>query len=290
MESSDHIPVLLNETIDALNISPDSVAVDATLGLGGHAQEILKKLNNKGVFIGLDLDEEALEKSRQNINSKSSIHLLSRNFSEIEKIITDLNLKKVDRVLVDLGWGSHQLHKFSFQAEAELNMCYGNDCLFAAKDIVNDWDEKNIEQIIFSYGEDRWARRIAKKIVEARPIETSKQLAQVVSGAIPRKLQPRNIHPATKTFQALRITVNDELGYLERLLEQLPRVMNENGRVAIITFHSLEDRIVKRAFLDYEKQGFGKRLNKKTIKPTLDEIEENKRSRSAKLRAFIFNF
>ena len=295
-----HVPVLLKETIDSLNIQEGNIVVDATLGGAGHAEEIVKQLSS-GIFVGVDQDLTALDRSRchlTNIPEKVKTYFVEGNFKDIEKILESKNLKKVDRVLADLGWGSHHIDSgrgFSFMNEDQLNMCYSikeDGCQFIADYVVNDFDEDNLYKIIYYYGEERWAKRITKFIVDARKkkrIENSKELAEIISKAVPRKLHPRSIHVATKTFQAIRITVNNEIDNLEQFLNIIKTLITPNGRITIITFHSIESRIVKNTFREWEKQNLGKRYNKKAIKATMEEITKNPRSRSAILRSFIFN-
>ena len=295
-----HVPVLLKETIDSLNIEEGNIVVDATLGCAGHANEIIKQLRS-GIFVGVDQDLTVLDRSRRhltNIPEKVEAHFVEGNFKDIEDILESKKLKKVDRVLVDLGWGSHHIDSgrgFSFMNEDQLNMCYSikeDGCQFTADYVVNDFDEENLYQVIHYYGEERWAKRITKFIVDARKkkrIENSKELASIISKAVPRKLQPRSIHVATKTFQAIRITVNNEIDNLKQFLNTIKTLITPNGRITIITFHSIEDRIVKNTFREWEELNLGKRYNKKSIKATMEEIIKNPRSRSAILRTFIFN-
>ena len=293
-----HTPVLLQETLDSLSIEKKQVVVDATLGMGGHSIKMIEKMQS-GIFVGIDQDSSALEMSRRlltNIPDSVDLHFVEGNFRNIEKIINDINIKNIDRILVDLGWGSHHLSSgrgFSFNKDEKLDMCYStkeNGCAVNAFDVVNGFEEHNLYSIIRHYGEERWAKRIAKFIIDSRlekPIETTKELATIISAAVPRKLQPRNIHIATKTFQAIRITVNNEIENLNFFLDTMKKLVNKDSRIAIITFHSIEDRIVKKTFREWENEGLGKRYAKKAIKPSKEEIENNPRSRSAKLRTFI---
>lgn len=298
-EKQTHKSVLLDESICSLEIKPNNYCVDLTVGEGGHSSQVIKKLNKNGFFLGLDLDSKALDAARTHLNNfGSNVHFINQNFRNLVSVLDTLGVKKVDKIIADLGWGSHQLFSnrgFSFKENAPLNMCYSQDesqCLFTAKEIVNKWDEENLMQIFRSYGEERWASRIARKIIfrrEEKEIETSQELAEIVKLAIPGKFHSKGRHPATKVFQALRITVNDEIRALEEFLGFAKDLMNPGGRIAIISFHSIEDRIVKRKFRSWEDDGFGKRYSKKPLIPSEEEVIDNPRSRSAKLRTFIFN-
>lgn len=288
-----HITVLLNEAVAALEVRPDSVVVDATLGAGGHASEILKLLGKEGTYIGLDADPSAIAEAKDVLKGKAKIHLVHRNFSQIHEVLNELKFDRVDAVLADLGWRSQQFAQvgrgFSFNDDKGLLMTYGapEDHLFTAFDIVNGWGEEDIANVIYGYGEERYSRRIAKAIVEKRkisPIANAVELAKVVYDAVPSGYQNGKTNPATKTFQALRIAVNDEFSVLEKFIAHAFTVLSPGGRLAIITFHSLEDRIVKHSFrsLAHDQQGI--LLTKKPIIPTRDEVINNPRARSAKLR------
>ena len=292
-----HMPVLVQEVIEHLNIQPGNVVLDGTLGLAGHAKHLVNAMRG-GVFVGIDADANALEEAKQNLVSvpKGIIsHFVEGNFRDIVSITNTLKISQYDRVLLDLGWGSHQLMSgrgFSFMRDESLDMCYGtkkNACVVNARDIVNSFEEKNLADIIKGYGGERWAVRIAKHIAEARerrPITTTKQLADIIAGAVPRRFHPKNIHIATRTFQAIRITVNDEINTLKKFLGAIQGLLQSEAHITIISFHSLEDRIVKRTFKSWEQEGIGKRHTKKALKPTKEECEQNPRSRSAKLRTF----
>ena len=295
-----HTPVLLQETVNSLNVRDGHTLMDGTLGGAGHACALLEGIHG-GIFVGVDRDSEALDRSRRhltNIPSGVTVHLVEGNFSHIKEILSSCGVEGVDRVLLDLGWGSHHLDSgrgFSFSKDEKLNMCYSvaeGGCAFDANYVVNEFEPEHLYDIIFYYGEERWAKRITEFILEARRdkrIETSAELADIVSRAVPRAMQPRGKHVATKTFQAIRIAVNDELGNLQRFLENVKSVVNPGARLAIITFHSIEDRLVKRAFRVWELEGAGSRLTKRGVKPTAAEVTENPRSRSARLRVFTFN-
>lgn len=300
-----HVPVLLNEVIKILNLKPGDFFIDGTVGEGGHAKEIIKKVEPGGMFLGVDWDEEQAEKARKNLipNSKFQIPkkvvIVQGNYREIPDIQKKRDFPKADGLLLDLGFSSAHLESgrgFTFQKDEPLNMRY-SDIGGTAADIVNALSEEKLADIFWQYGEEKASRKIAKAIVEARRkqnIKTTKQLAEIVENAnniwvyethnIKKKGRGK-VHPATKVFQALRIYVNDELGNLKSVLGNIGKIMRPGGRVAIISFHSLEDRIVKQAFKKLEEEGYARRINKKTIKPSREEIQKNPRSRSAKLRA-----
>lgn len=287
-----HITVLQQEAVDGLDLSSNDIVVDATFGSGGHARKIIAHLKKGGCYIGIDADATAFENQTLEA-SEATIHLVNDNFKNISDILRSLHIDSVDAILADLGWRMEQFAEgkkgFSFMHDEPLLMTYGDPekYLFTAFDIVNEWEETSIADVIFGYGEERFARRIAKAIIEARrdgPIETTAQLAQIVAEAMPRKLGYRSINPATKTFQALRIAVNDELGVLETFLKDGFEALKPGGRMAIITFHSLEDRVVKQYFRMLADADLALRTTKKPIIPTIKETKSNPRARSAKLR------
>ena len=288
-----HETVLLNEAVDALAIRPDSTIVDTTFGAGGHAALIVQQLGASGHYIGIDTDESAL---RHKLNESQNVTLVHGNFRELTDLIGSLNEQTTpDAILADLGWRMEQFsgngRGFSFRHDEPLIMTLGDpaDYPFTARDIVNEWEEHILADIIFGYGEERFARRIAKKIVETRgesPIETSKQLSDLIVSAYPAVARHGRTHVATKTFQALRIAVNDELQAIEDLIEQSIQLLAPKGRLAIITFHSIEDRVVKHAFRAAAEAGRGTVVTKKPITPSSEELEINPRARSAKLRIF----
>jgi 16S rRNA (cytosine1402-N4)-methyltransferase len=292
-----HITVLQQEAVSMLNLSKDSVVVDCTLGSGGHAGEILKLLGAKGTYIGVDVDKTALKANAELQKlSKAKVILEQANFRNIGSSLEKLGFERVDAILADLGWRMEQFdgeagepRGFSFNREEPLFMTYGSsgDYPFTAYEIVNDWKEEDIANVIYAYGDERYSRRIARKIVEVReksPICTSLELAAVVESAMPRMHGKKRIHPATKTFQALRIAVNDEFDALRELLVDGFEKLAPKGRMAIITFHSLEDRIVKETFREFTRDQKGLLVHKKPIGPSPEELQENPRSRSAKLR------
>ena len=288
-----HITVLQNEAVTGLNLKPDSVVIDATLGAGGHAKLILGQLSDAGSYIGLDADPTAIKELTGKLPGPASIKLLNRNFSELATILDELGIIKVDAILADLGWRTDQFidgnRGFSFSDEKALAMTYGRpeNYLFIASDIVNGWQEKDIANVLYGYGEERYSRRIAKAIVEARTkekITTAKALADIIAEAVPSFYRHGKTNPATKSFQALRIAVNDEFTVLESFLNQAWQALASGGRLAVITFHSLEDRIVKHTFRSYTHDQSGVLVNKKPITPTSEELKNNPKARSSKLR------
>ncbi len=285
-----HVPVLLKEAIDFLAIKRGGTYIDATVGLGGHSFEIAKRLGALGHLIGLDKDPTALEVARAKLvfeQDAPEITLLHSSFAEIGK---RFGFAKADGLLADIGVSSLQLNDaargFSFQAEGPLDMRMNPQAERTAEQVVNQVDEVTLANLIYEFGEERRSRRIARAIVRSRPIRTTAQLADVISAAArPMNQAERRIHPATRTFQALRIFVNHELNDLRALLDAAPQVLKPGGRLVIISFHSLEDRIVKDALRDGVKQGYYELLTKKPVTAGEEEIDRNPRSRSAKLRA-----
>lgn len=286
-----HRSVLLQEAVDSLDIRPEDTVVDATLGGAGHAKEIVKLLGESGAFIGFDADEDAIKRGEIALSgSRAKVLFAHVNFRHMKHELSKLGIARVDKALFDLGWSGFQLtagRGFSFLSDEPLSMAYSKDQPLTAAVIVNEWSEESIADVIYGWGEERFARRIASAVVAARMekrIETARELADIVKAAVPAPARYGRLHPATKTFQALRIAVNDELGALEEGLRAAWQLLNPGGRIAVITFHSIEDRIVKQRFADLEKKGEGKRLTKKPIAPSDTEREENPRARSAKLR------
>ncbi len=301
----EHKPVLLKETIDGLNILEDGIYVDGTIGGAGHSIEIVKRLKT-GKLIGIDQDINAIKKSREVLRENlDKVILVQDNYSNIEKILMDLDIKKVDGILLDIGVSSHQLDEgsrgFSYHQDAPLDMRMNLDKEFSAWDVVNRYSKEDLERIIWDYGEERWAKRIAEFIVIERknyPINTTLQLVDIIKKAIPKKFR-MDSHPAKKTFQAIRIEVNNELNVLSDTIPKMVRLLNKNGRICIITFHSLEDRIVKNSFNELAKDCICPKefpictcnkekeievITRKPIIPNEEEIRENPRSRSSKLR------
>lgn len=301
-----HISVLLNEVLDGLSIKPDGIYVDGTLGGAGHSLEIVKKLQN-GKLIGIDQDPAALEKSKEVLaDYMDRVILVHSNYSGIERVLREIGFDKVDGILLDLGVSSHQLDTeergFSHNKDAPLDMRMDTTGGFTAWDVVNTYSEGELEKILLEYGEEKWARRIAQFIVNERQektIDTTFELVTVIKKAIPKKVRMEGHHPAKKTFQAIRIEVNRELEVLTGAITDMVECLNPGGRLAIITFHSLEDRIVKEAFKELYKDCIcppelpkcvcDKRreidiITRKPLTPSKEELEYNPRSRSAKLR------
>ena len=255
-----HVSVLLDETITGLNIKPDGIYVDGTLGGGGHAYEVLKRLSPKGRLIGIDQDGEALKAAGERLKEfENQVTLVRDNYCEIERVLKDLNIETVDGIVLDIGVSSYQLDNlergFSYKSDAPLDMRMDTRQGLTAADVVNTYSENELFKIIKEYGEDKFAKNIAKHIVLARkdkPLETTEELSNVIKRAIPMKVQAKGGHPAKKTFQAIRIEVNRELTVLKESIDKMIEHLNPDGRICIITFHSLEDRIVKMKFRENE--------------------------------------
>jgi 16S rRNA (cytosine1402-N4)-methyltransferase len=291
-----HTPVLLKETIKVLEPKPGDFFIDGTIGAGGHAREILEHTKSRGLFLGLDWDEKALEAFRPEVTNRGNVILAHENYANIPELMKKLQTPKADGLILDLGLSSDQLQSsgrgFSFMRNEPLDMRYdrSDEERPTASQVVNSFGEEALADIIFHYGEERFARRIAKKIVERRRemrITTTEDLVRIIESAVPKSTSGR-IHPATKAFQALRIYVNGELKNLEAILAALPEIMADGGRVAIISFHSLEDRLVKNAFRDLAINKKADLIVKKPVTPGRAETSANPRSRSAKLRAIKF--
>jgi len=301
-----HVSVLLNECIDGLNIKENGIYVDGTLGGAGHSSEIVKRLTT-GRLIGIDQDMNAINAASKRLEPyKDRVTLVHDNFSNIKAVFAELGIEKADGFLLDIGVSSHQLDEaergFSYMQDAPLDMRMNSESRFSAYNVVNEYSEDRLNDVIFKYGEERWAKRIAQFIVEARkekPIETTFELVDIIKKAIPKGARKDGPHPAKRTFQAIRIEVNGELEILEKTIDDMTELLNPGGRLCIITFHSLEDRIVKNAFRKQEnpctcppefpvcvcgKKPLGKVVTRKPILPSEEELEENHRSRSAKLR------
>jgi 16S rRNA (cytosine1402-N4)-methyltransferase len=304
----EHKSVLLEETIKNLNIKPDGIYVDGTLGGGGHSYEIARCLEN-GRLIGIDQDEAAITAARQRLSEwMDKVTIIRSNYSEMKSVLCSMNIIKADGILLDLGVSSYQLDMrergFSYKNDAPLDMRMDTRSSKTAKDIVNRYSEMELYRVIRDYGEDRFAKNIAKHIVRRRkekPLETTFELSDAVKAAIPMKFWINAGHPAKRTFQAIRIELNRELEVLTSSLQDMIELLNPNGRLCIITFHSLEDRIVKSCFRTNEtpctcppdfpvcvcgKKSKGKVITRKPILPSQRELEYNKRSKSAKLRVF----
>jgi len=287
--SPNHVPVLLKEAIDFLNVRRGGTYIDATVGLGGHSYEIAKRLGAPGHLIGLDKDPAALERARANLTGEDfpKVTLLQCSFAEVGK---RFGRNSTDGLLADIGVSSLQLDDaargFSFQADGPLDMRMDPRSERTAEQVVNHLDERELADVIYEFGEERRSRRIARAIVRSRPIRSTAHLADVISAAArPMNSESRRIHPATRTFQALRIFVNRELDDLRALLAAAPRILKPGGRVVVISFHSLEDRIVKDAFREAAKQRSLSVLTRKPLRATEEESDRNPRARSAKLRA-----
>lgn len=305
----EHKSVLLEETIDNLNIKIDGIYVDGTLGGAGHAIEVVKRLGSSGRFIGIDQDAAAIEASTQRLKEyEDKVTIVRSNYCNMKQVLHDLGIDKVDGIVLDLGVSSYQLDTvergFSYKENAPLDMRMDTRNELTAKDIVNTYSEFDLYRIIRDYGEDKFAKNIAKHIVRQRnekAIETTDELTEAIKAAIPMKIRMNTGHPAKKTFQAIRIELNKELEVLNNTLNDMIDLLNDGGRICIITFHSLEDRIVKSIFRNNENpctcppsfpicvcgnQSKGKVITRKPIIPMEDEILENKRSKSSKLRVF----
>ena len=294
-----HIPVLVNEVISLMECGPHRVYVDATLGGGGHALEILKRTGPDGRVIGIEWDAEAIAEAQKVLSPFGDrVKVFRENFARLPNLLRKIGTERVDGILLDLGLSSIQLEGqergFSFRGEGPLDMRMDQRIEGTAADLVNQLSLRDLEEVLWNYGEERWARRIAKAIVKQRTqnrIETTQALRKVVYQAIPKQFHSRKLDPATRTFQALRIRVNHELENLKQALEEGRPILRTGGRLCVISFHSLEDRIVKQSFRRFERgeagviQGEGMRIiTRKPITPSEKERRENPRSRSAKLR------
>ena len=301
-----HVSVLLNECIEALNIFNDGIYVDCTLGGAGHSGEIIKRLSDKGLLIGIDQDQDALDEAEKKLKGCGNLKLVKNNFQNIYDILEDLNIKGVDGILMDLGVSSYQLDNpergFSYMKDSPLDMRMNKDGELTAEYIVNKYSVDELYRIIKEYGEEKFAKRISNFIVQRRNekrITTTWELVDIIKAAIPAKARREGPHPAKRTFQAIRIEVNSELEIISGAIEDSVEKLNKGGRLAIITFHSLEDRIVKNTFRKLENpctcppefpmcicgnEAKVKVITRKPIEPTEDEIQINPRSRSAKLR------
>lgn len=304
-----HTSVLLEETIENLRVKPDGIYIDGTLGGGGHSYEVASKLDEKGKLIGIDQDEDAIRAAGERLKEfGSKVVIIRDNYCNIKNILQDIGVEKADGIVLDLGVSSYQLDHaergFSYKQDVCLDMRMDNRQSQSARDIVNTYPEMELYRVIRDYGEEQFAKNIAKHIVLARkenPIETTGQLNEIIKAAIPAKMRQNGGHPSKRTFQALRIECNRELEVLKNSLDDMIQVLNPGGRLCIITFHSLEDRIVKTAFKRNEnpcvcppdfpvctcgRKPQGKVISRKPILPSEQEINENKRSKSAKLRVF----
>ncbi len=304
-----HISVLLDETVDSLNIKPNGIYVDGTLGGGGHSLEICKRLGDGGRLIGIDQDMDAIRAATERLSDYSDkVTIVHSNYQDIDSVLKGLAIGGVDGIILDLGVSSYQLDNvdrgFTYREDTPLDMRMDQSNSMTAKDIVNDYSEEELFHVIRDYGEDGFAKNIAKHIVRARqekPIETTGELNEIIKAAIPAKMRQGTGHPSKKTFQAIRIELNKELEVLENSLDKMIELLNPGGRLSIITFHSLEDRIVKNIFRKNMNPctcppGFpvcvcgkaptGKVITRKPIIPSSEELEDNKRAKSSKLRVF----
>ena len=309
MTEFSHKSVLLTETIDLLRIRPDGIYLDGTLGGGGHSYEILKRLSDCGKLIGIDRDQEAIDSARERLSEFSDRAVIVRgNYGDFREILSDLGIEKLDGILLDLGVSSHQFDDmsrgFSYREDAPLDMRMDQRQEMTAADIVNQYSEQELYRVIRDYGEEPFAKNIAKHIVimrEQEPVTTTFQLVECIKRAIPAKIREKGGHPAKRTFQALRIELNQELLVLQNSLSEMVDALAPGGRIAIITFHSLEDRIVKQCFRTAEnpcicppdfpvcvcgRKSKGKVITKKPVTASEQELSENPRAHSAKLRVF----
>ena len=302
-----HKPVLLNECIEELNIDPEGIYVDGTLGGAGHSEEILKRLSENGQLIGIDRDEDALKAAKQRLQKHNNVRYIHGNHDNITELLNNIGLDKVNGILLDLGVSSYQLDEknrgFSYIGNAKLDMRMDMGQELTAERVVNEYSEEKLSDLIYKYGEERFAKNIARNICKERKnkhIETTEELVNIIENSIPKSKQ-NNGHPAKRTFKAIRIEVNNELEPLYNTILDSIKLLKENGRLVVITFHSLEDRIVKEAFIEAEGKctcpkdlpycicnykSYGKIITKKPILPTEQELKENSRSKSAKLRVF----
>ncbi|MEI3227526.1 MAG: 16S rRNA (cytosine(1402)-N(4))-methyltransferase RsmH [Lachnospiraceae bacterium] len=306
-----HRPVLLEETIESLKIRPDGIYVDGTLGGAGHASQVCKRLSEKGRFVGIDQDDCALQAAGERLKEFGKnvrIDCVKSNYCQMKSVLENLGIDKVDGILLDIGVSSYQLDNaergFTYREDAPLDMRMDQSSSFSAKDVVNQYDEMQLYRVIRDYGEEKFAKNIAKHIVAARQekkIETTGELIEIIKASIPAKVRATGGHPAKRTFQAIRIEVNRELEVLQDSIDEMIDLLNDGGRLCIITFHSLEDRIVKNKFRENEdpcicpknfpvcvcgRKSRGKVITRKPIVPSEQEVQENKRSKSSKLRVF----
>lgn len=306
-----HRPVLLKETIESLKIRPDGIYVDGTLGGAGHASQVCKRLSEKGRFVGIDQDDCALQAAGERLKEFGKnvrIDCVKSNYCQMKSVLENLGIDKVDGILLDIGVSSYQLDNaergFTYREDAPLDMRMDQSSSFSAKDVVNQYDEMQLYRVIRDYGEEKFAKNIAKHIVAARQekkIETTGELIEIIKASIPAKVRATGGHPAKRTFQAIRIEVNRELEVLQDSIDEMIDLLNDGGRLCIITFHSLEDRIVKNKFRENEdpcicpknfpvcvcgRKSRGKVITRKPIVPSEQEVQENKRSKSSKLRVF----
>ena len=301
-----HISVLLKESVDALNINPDGIYVDGTMGGGGHSEAVVSRLSDKGILVGIDRDTDALAASRARLKDYGNVLYAHNNYKNVKDVLSELSIEAIDGAVLDLGVSSYQLdcpeRGFSYMEDAPLDMRMNRQNPKSAYEVINTYSEGDLADIFFRYGEERFSRKIAAIIADRRkdkPIETTLELVDIIKAAIPERLRQKGSHPAKRVFQAVRIEVNGELEDLRFALDNFFDVLKPGGRLSVITFHSLEDRIVKTAFNDYAtgctcpkdfpicvcgKKPRGKVITRKPMLPSEEECEYNKRSKSAKLR------
>lgn len=299
-----HKSVLLNEVIEHLNIVPDGIYVDCTLGGAGHSKAIAERLSEKGMLIGIDKDTDALEVSQERLKGcKCKIACIHSDYKKFSEVLDNLNIDKVNGILIDLGVSSYQLDNrergFSYLSENDLDMRMDRSQEFSAKNVINEYSQDKLTKIFYEYGEEKYSRRIAENIVKARPIQTTAELASIIEASVPKKDRFKYGNPCKRVFQAIRIEVNEELDGLSEVITDMARRLKTGGRMCVITFHSLEDRIVKTAFNELKKDCIcppaqpictcNKRqeialINRKPITATEAELNENSRASSAKLR------
>jgi len=287
-----HIPVMLGEVIDYLKLSPGKIIVDATIGTGGHSKGIIERIIPGGKLIGIDRDQDSLDVAKERLRDfGSAFEFVYGNFVDIDEILEKLDIKKVDGILFDLGFSSYQLEDanrgFSFQNEGPLDMRFDRNSFISAYDLINNLNEEEISSILWTFGEERWHNRIARFLVEERErhaITTTRELSDIVVKAIPHKYRHYRVHPATRTFQAVRIAVNRELETIGTGISKAIELLNNQGRICVISFHSLEDRIAKFSFRKFAAEGKIKIITPKPLTPVEAEMRENPSGRSSKLR------
>ncbi len=294
LEEKLHVPVMLREVLDFLKLAPGQIIVDATLGTGGHSIEILKRITPKGRLIGIDCDENSLVVCRQRLGEfKDNTEFVRANFSDLDQVLANLGIEKIDGIIFDLGISSYQMcnaqRGFSFQEDGPLDMRLDKSSYISAYDLVNNLNENEISQMLWNFGQERWHNRIARLLVQERgnePISTTKQLANLVMRAIPHRYRKSyyRIHPATRTFQAVRIAVNRELEILENAIKKAVDILRKQARICVISFHSLEDRVIKHTFRALKADGLVDIITAKPLTPLAGEIEVNPSSRSSKFR------
>ncbi|MCX5681271.1 MAG: 16S rRNA (cytosine(1402)-N(4))-methyltransferase RsmH [Candidatus Omnitrophica bacterium] len=292
MERIEHIPVMCQEILQGLNLHPGDHVLDCTLGLGGHSKEIIKHISPHGFLIGIDRDADSIAIAKENLEEFAGhIAFVHKDFRQLDKVLESLGIKEVNAILLDLGVSSYQLETpergFGIRENGPLDMRMDRDSFISAYDLVNTLSMNEISLILKNFGEERWHRRIADHLVRERakhPIESTEELKRIIISAIPRQYQNQSIHPATRSFQAFRIAVNRELESLGEALDKSIKYLRVGGRICVISFHSLEDRIVKDKFHNYSEKNEIKVFTKKPLRPSLLEVNENPRARSARLR------